>query len=239
MLNPFRSQNQKQTFSSARTQSGSAPHIPLGDPLLNRAIKHHQQDQLDEAEKLYKQILKQNPTHADATHLLGALKHQSGDHNSAVMLIEQALAWNPESVLYRKNLMSTYFSAGKLAQAQQTCQEVLASEPNEPTSLSLLAKIHETQQEWTKAIPLLKQAHLHEKETLEKQKILIRLGDALSRAGQHQASAECFRELLKNAPKNLTGHHNLARELHTLGQIEAAIEHYQISLQIDSGCASA
>jgi len=56
------------------------------------ALKHHQSGQLQQAEQLYRQILAQQPQHADALHLLGVITHQMGRYDIAINLIHQAIA---------------------------------------------------------------------------------------------------------------------------------------------------
>ena len=68
---------------------------PLGD-LLREAFAFHQQDKLGDAEKLYNEILKLDPNHFDALHLLGLLRHQRGRHAEALDLVGAALKINPD-----------------------------------------------------------------------------------------------------------------------------------------------
>ena len=56
------------------------------------AVRHHQADQLAEADRLYDPVLAAEPTHALALHLRGALAHAAGRHQEAVDLIGRALA---------------------------------------------------------------------------------------------------------------------------------------------------
>jgi predicted O-linked N-acetylglucosamine transferase (SPINDLY family) len=58
---------------------------------LRQAMSLHQQGRLPEAKKLYAKILKIDPDHFDALHLLGVLKHQQGDAPEALRLIAAAL----------------------------------------------------------------------------------------------------------------------------------------------------
>jgi len=60
------------------------------------ALRHHQAGQLQQAEHIYRQILAQQPKHADALHFLGLIAHQAGRHDMAVDLIRQSVAVNPE-----------------------------------------------------------------------------------------------------------------------------------------------
>ena len=47
--------------------------------LLDRAMEHHRAERLDEAVQLYDRILKAQPDHVDALHLLGTIAYQRGD----------------------------------------------------------------------------------------------------------------------------------------------------------------
>ena len=42
--------------------------------ILQQAVVAHQQGRLEEAERLYLTLLKEHPSHADASHNLGVLK---------------------------------------------------------------------------------------------------------------------------------------------------------------------
>jgi len=64
---------------------------------LHRALRHHQQGQLDEAARLYHAVLAAQPGHLEALHLLGVVAHQKGDHARAVELIGRAVAIGPQA----------------------------------------------------------------------------------------------------------------------------------------------
>src|SRR5260370_41942201 len=64
------------------------------------AAEHHQAGRLREAELLYRQILAQQPNHAETLHLLGVLAHQIGRNVDAVELIKRAIAINPNAAFY-------------------------------------------------------------------------------------------------------------------------------------------
>lgn len=64
---------------------------------FQNALAFHQQGQLDAAEPLYRQVLKQSPKHFDALHLLGVLQSQRGQHQAADELIAKAIKINPHN----------------------------------------------------------------------------------------------------------------------------------------------
>ena len=69
-----------------------ADNIP--DP-LQHAIALHRGGNLTEAQAIYQRLLDENPDHADALQLLGAIAHQLGRHGEAVALIRRSLSIAP------------------------------------------------------------------------------------------------------------------------------------------------
>ena len=60
------------------------------DEALQIAIELHQDDRLEEADVVYKEILKVDPTNRGALHFAGVLAHQCGRSNEGVELIGRA-----------------------------------------------------------------------------------------------------------------------------------------------------
>ena len=59
---------------------------------LQQALALHQAGRLTEAEAGYRQALAEQPGNPDALHFLGVVAHQSGRHEDAIDLIQQAIA---------------------------------------------------------------------------------------------------------------------------------------------------
>lgn len=71
---------------------------------LMDAVRHHQGGRLDEAEKLYRRVLKAQPRHPDALHLLGVVAYQRGRNERARQLISDAITINTGDAAYHNNL---------------------------------------------------------------------------------------------------------------------------------------
>src|SRR4051812_24874492 len=65
--------------------------------LLARALDAHQRGRLEEADRLYRQILRDAPAHFEAQHYCGILRHQQGRSAEALALIAGALKVQPQS----------------------------------------------------------------------------------------------------------------------------------------------
>lgn len=109
-----------------RTESPAASTI---DILFEHAMRHHQQRQWAEAEALYRQILEQNPAHADTLHLLGLLAGQMGHAEAGIALISQAIAIDPSASVYYNNLGALCEESGNIAKAEETYRQALKVHP--------------------------------------------------------------------------------------------------------------
>jgi len=75
---------------------------------LSEALKLHRAGEMILAERLYRQILQEEPECADAWHLLGVLTSQSGRHLAAAGCIGHAIGLNPNASTYHNNLGLAY-----------------------------------------------------------------------------------------------------------------------------------
>ena len=84
---------------------------------LERAVRLHQQGKLDEAEALYRALLRDNPDNQTALHLSGLVAHQSGRHREAVTLIEKALVGGAVTAVIHTNCGLAYRALGEFDKA--------------------------------------------------------------------------------------------------------------------------
>src|ERR1700733_10240707 len=96
---------------------------PRIQEVFTAALGHHQAGRLNEAERLYQQILQADPHHADALHFLGVLPHQIGRQDMAVDLIGRAIAQNGRIPAFHNNLGNALKAQGKLQEAAASYAE--------------------------------------------------------------------------------------------------------------------
>ena len=81
------------------------------------AILLQKNEQLVEAQELYRRVLKMAPNHPQALHYSGVLAHQQGRNDEAVTLIEKSLELQPDQADCYNNLGIILQSSGKLERA--------------------------------------------------------------------------------------------------------------------------
>lgn len=75
---------------------------------LDRAAADHRAGRLQDAERVYKDILEAEPGNGDAHHMLGILDGESGDFRRAAVSLERAVAIDPGNPNYQFNLGNAY-----------------------------------------------------------------------------------------------------------------------------------
>ena len=78
---------------------------------------------------LCRQVLKAEPAHAHALHLLGVVLHAKGDLQGAIDMTRQAVAADGGVALYHSNLGEMYRQAGRIEEAISEAGCALALEP--------------------------------------------------------------------------------------------------------------
>lgn len=102
--------------------------------LLDQAVGLHGQGRLDEAARLYEQVLRANPDFMDARHMLGVVRAQQGRHDEAHALIAPVVAANPNDALVLANFGNVLVALERREEALAHYDRSLAINPNNPTA---------------------------------------------------------------------------------------------------------
>ncbi|MDR3733943.1 MAG: tetratricopeptide repeat protein [Acidobacteriaceae bacterium] len=101
---------------------------------LTEAVKQHQAGRLESADARYRQILCQQPDHADALNALGVLMCQVGRPDQAITLIGHAVAVGDAIGQYGCNLGEAFRAAGRLDEAVTTLRLAVTRNPTDTQS---------------------------------------------------------------------------------------------------------
>lgn len=105
------------------------------DADFQRGLTLHQQGRLDEAEDLYRRVLRRRPNHFDALHLLGVIAGQTHRYDEAHGLLTHALEQRPDSAPALTNLGNVLGNLGRHEEAIQTFERSLALRPDDAKAL--------------------------------------------------------------------------------------------------------
>ena len=110
-----------------------------GPVQLDAAIRLHESGDLAGAEQLYRAMLRRDARDPDATHLLGLIAHQRGDHAAAVAKIGAAIALRADKPVYHYNLGNALAALDQPETAIDSFREALALDPDHIAARSNLA----------------------------------------------------------------------------------------------------
>jgi Flp pilus assembly protein TadD len=109
-----------------KLEGAAAPGL---DALVSRALSHHQQGRIDEAERLYREILARDAGNAVATHYLGMAAWTRGDRREAERLMRAALALDATIPDFHSNLALLMRDTGRLEEALTGYRRALEADP--------------------------------------------------------------------------------------------------------------
>ncbi len=184
------------------------------------AMGHHQAGRLNEAERLYLQILKIDPRHADALHFLGVLAHQIGRHDVAVDLIGRAIAQNGRVPAFHNNLGNALKAQGKLQDAAASYGGALAHDPNHVGALFNLGLVLQTQGKLEEAAACYRRALNFKHDYAEAHG---NLGNTLQAQGKLEEAVASYERALRYRPDYAEMHSNLGNVLMAQGKYTEAV----------------
>ena len=90
---------------------------------LQQSVKAHKEGKLQDAERLYRAILKSQPNHADANHNLGVLAVSVNRADVALPLFKTALNANPKIVQFWVSYIDALMKEKRFKNAKRALEE--------------------------------------------------------------------------------------------------------------------
>jgi tetratricopeptide (TPR) repeat protein len=126
--------------------------------LLEQAIKYQKQNNLDDAEKIYKTLISQNKQDFNAIYLLGTIEAQKKNFEVAIVLIKESLSIYNKNFVAHNNLGLAYYNLEKFKSALLSFQEAINLNPNYIDSYNNLGNVFLKQKKYLTAFKLYKKA---------------------------------------------------------------------------------
>ena len=99
---------------------------PINDPsmlTLRDGLEFQKKGQLLQAEAMYREVLRAQPEHATALHLLGIVLAQTGRPHEAVDFLYRSATLRPHDAVNLHNLAGSLHATGALEEALQASQK--------------------------------------------------------------------------------------------------------------------
>jgi protein O-GlcNAc transferase len=200
------------------------------------AFERHQAGHLEEAERLYRQILSRQPQHAESIHHLGLIAHQMGHHAMAVELIGRAIAVRPDYAEAYHNLGSSLQRQGRRVEAIAAYRQAIALNRKLPETHNNLGNALREEGCLDDSIDVLRQAIALRADYAEAHH---NLGVALNGVGMLDEAISAWRRAIELQPGDPTFHQMLGDALRENGQFDEAIRAYRAAVAVRPHYAAA
>jgi predicted O-linked N-acetylglucosamine transferase (SPINDLY family) len=201
------------------------PPLPSAQ-LLHLALIQHMSGKLDEAEAVYRDVLKREPRNAAAWHLTGVAAGDRGNLAKAIELIEKAIALDDGNHSFHANLGRMLSLSDRTAEAETAYRRALALNPDRAYYDSL-------------ANTLCRQDRYAEAEECYRRALALdpqfagayrNFGDLLQVQGRHTEAFEQYERALALMPESADLHSNIGTLRQSEGDYAAAIDCFRKSL---------
>jgi tetratricopeptide (TPR) repeat protein len=183
------------------------------------AITHHQQGNLEEAERHYRAVLEAEPDHFNALNNLGLLLFGTNRTEEALALTRKAATLDPRNAETLSNLGEMLAAAGESSEAIATFRKSLAANPVNLRTLYRFVRALHAQGRAEEALPAVTNAARQRPQDPEIHQMLGRLLVAAGRIVEAQAA---FRIAVNAVPN---GHYY--RDFASVTQFDASNRHIE------------
>ena len=181
------------------------------DQAFALALEHHRAGRLAEAERGYRGVLVDEPEHADSLHLLGVIALQTGNLESALALVQRAVALRPDAAVCRNNLGQIFERLKRDEEAARCYEAAIELDAGYAEAYNNLGYARARQDRTADAEALYRTAIDLDPKYAEPH---TNLGNLLKDRGELDAAIGCYRRAVELRPDLSELHSNLLLSLH-------------------------
>jgi len=188
------------------------------------AIQLQKNEQLAEAEEVYRRIFDIAPNHPEALHYAGVLAHQQGRSDEAIALIEKSLGLVPDRADCYSNLGIVFQAQGKLDDAIVCYQRAISLNPGHANAHSNLGAVLRATGKPVEAEDAYRTAIRVEPDHID---AYTNLGVLLTGLKRTEEAVACFCKAITLRPKHREARRLLALAHCTIGEIDEAVKIFE------------
>jgi predicted O-linked N-acetylglucosamine transferase (SPINDLY family) len=203
---------------------------------LQTAFDLHQAGDWGRAEAICRDVLRVDPRHGDALHLLGVVAFQRNEKFAAVDYIGQAIDADRRRPEYHNSLGNVYRTLGRPVDAIAEFREALRLKPDFSFAYNNLGIVLADCGQHRGAVACFEQAVQLDQRNVQ---AWMNLGSALLDFGEPADAAACFECAIEVEPNQGRAFEQLGRCRARLGRVEEAIPAYERAVTLQAAAAPA
>src|SRR6266496_3554664 len=196
---------------------------------LATAIAAYDAGDIPRAERLCRELLKENPNHAKALGLLGLIAHRARQNQSAIELMTRAIELEPDVPAFHINLAAALTAVGRADDAIGHCQIALRMKPQSVEALQNLGQALLVLGRSDESIAASRAALQLRPQSLE---ALNNLGHALRLRGRVDEAIEILRAAIRLRGDVPQLHVNLGNAFKDQARLDEAIAEFSAAEQL-------
>lgn len=204
--------------------------------LFQEALRFHQENQLTEAERLYRRVLEDQPEYAPAAYMLGMLFRARGEAELARPCLERAISYAPRYADAWTALGRLEYAEGRYVEAADAFRHALSAKPDSIEVLNDFGLALGNLGQLPEAVEVLRRAVIARPNDATSH---FNLGVAYQKVGQVNEAIAEYRCTITLQPDGADAYFNLGVALQDFGRREEAAGCYRRVLELQPGNASA
>lgn len=196
---------------------------------MGSAIRFQQSGYLQQAEEIYRKILREQPYNAQAYFVLGSIRRTKGQLDDAIVYFQKAIELNPEYGDAYTDLGSALQAKGQIDRAINYYQKALELNPEHGIALYNLGSAFHEKGHLENAILYYQRALKSNPDALA----YNNLGSAFVQKGLLGEAVDCYQKAVQINPTYAHAYYNLGTALREQSKPGAAVAAYDEVIRID------
>ena len=193
------------------------------------AVQNHQKNNFPKAEKLYKEVLKENPNHADSHYNLGNILQELDQTEKAKICFEKAIKIKPNYIEAHNNLGNLLHKFGEFKKAINCFEKAIKINSHQAVPHYNLGNAQKELGDYQKAKNCFLKAIEIKSDYVEAH---INLGEVFQELGELKKAINCFKQAIIIQPNSANAYYNFGVSLAKLGEYQNAINYFQKAINL-------
>lgn len=193
------------------------------------AVQNHQRNNFSNAEKLYKEVLRENPNHADSHYNLGNILQELNQAEKAKSCFEKAIKIKPNYIEAHNNLGNLFHKFGEFKKAINCFEKAIKINSHLAVPYYNLGNAQKELGDYQKAKNCFLKAIEIKSDYIEAH---INLGEVFQELSEHKKAINCFKQAIIIQPNSANAYYNFGVTLEKLGEYQNAINYFQKAINL-------